>query len=256
MLIQTIIIEDETEAVEKMQRLLLHMDDKVEVMAILSSVETAVKWLKNHTCDLIFLDIHLGDGNSFEIFNKVLVQTPIIFTTAFNEFALQAFDHNSVAYLMKPFGKEDLQKAIKKYKNLYHRPDSTPFSLNYEKLVEVLRHENTRWTKNFLLSVGQKLKKISIDEVQYFYAHEKSTFLVTEQGRKYPIDDTLSDLESEIDPQQFFRLNRKFLICRKSIKDVYYLSAARIKLELQPKPIFETLVPIEKLGKFKKWLAG
>jgi two-component system, LytTR family, response regulator len=255
MLIHSIIIEDETEAVEKLQRLLGQMDDQIIVMEILPSVHDAVKWLTSHTCDLIFLDIHLGDGNSFEIFKEIRIQTPIIFTTAYDEFALKAFEQNSVAYLLKPFSVADLQKALQKYKSLYHRPESNPPSIDYQGLLRALKNDKDKWKKNFLIQIGQKLKTISIEEVAYFYAHEKNTFIVTEKGRRYPIDETLGQLEGQTDPELFFRLNRKFLINRAAIRDVYYLSAARIKLELYPKPEFETLVPIEKIGKFKRWLA-
>ena len=251
MVVRTIIVEDEPQSVAKLKRLLSEVDTEIDVLSSLDNIEDTVKWLRQNTCDLIFQDIQLADGNSFDIFKKVEVKTPIIFTTAYDEFAIQAFRQNSVDYLLKPFGKEDLIQALKKFETHYQNGNS---ELDYSKLAKALQGEQEAQKKNFLIHGGKKLKSVKLEEVAYFFAHEKITFLVTSKGDRYPFGDTLQNLEKQLSKKDFFRVNRKFLVHRGSIKEMYYLAAARIKIELEPKAKFDITVPVEKVGQFKHWL--
>ena len=252
-MIQAVIIEDEAVAARKLQRLIKQLDQEVEVQAVLGSVAEALTWLSNHQPDLIFLDIHLSDGNSFELFEKMEVIPPIIFTTAYDQYAVQAFKQNSLHYLLKPIDLAELQHALSKFEQQY--ATAAPPPIDYTQL-EALFNPEKHLKKRFLIQVGTKLRTVYMKEVAYFFLQNKATYLMTQEGRAYPIDFSLSQLEQQTDPARFFRINRQFLISHEALKELHTLSAVRLKATLQPPAEQEVFVAIDKIGKFKRWLGG
>lgn len=248
---KTVIIEDEKLAAERLEELIKDIDPNIEIMSKLSSVEQSLKWLKKNKVDLIFLDIQLEDGISFSIFDKVQIDTPIIFTTAYDQYAIRAFKLNSIDYLLKPIKKNELVESLNKFKKL-----STSDLKNYKDIFESILKMEITYKKRFLIQYGQKIKKVDSDEIAYFYAMEKSVFLVTFQNNVYPIDYSLDKLVEIIDPEIFFRINRKLIVNISSIKNMIPYSRSRIKLVLEP-PItndIEALVSVERSADFKKWM--
>ena len=251
-MIHAIIIEDEPISAKRLERLIKKIDQKIDIIQKITSVEASIEWLSNHQPDLIFLDIHLSDGNAFAIFDKIKVESPIIFTTAYDEFALQAFRQNSIDYLLKPINEKELTKALEKYNKFFHKAQHT--TLDYQQLLTQFKPQPS-YKKRFLIHVGQKLKTVEVENVAYFYSQDKTTFLVTLSGQSYPIDFSLTQLKKLLNPNIFFKINRQFLIHSQSIKEMHYISKSRIKIELNPK-ITKVLaiVAIEKVGQFKNWL--
>jgi two-component system, LytTR family, response regulator LytT len=245
------IIEDENLAAERLEQLLRELDPSVHVEARLPSVEASVQWLRQNTPDLILLDIQLADGLSFEIFEEIDVDAPIIFTTAYDDHALKAFKLNSVDYLLKPIRKEELGAALEKY-----RKRSAPRTIDIAALVRSLQGNTATLKKRFLIQFGEKIRKVEIGDVAYFYALEKNVFLVTKQNQKYPLNFTLDKLQEMIDEHAFFRINRKMIISFGSIQNMIPYSRSRIKVELQPpEPSgVEALVSVERTSAFKQWL--
>lgn len=247
-----IIIEDEKPSARRLSRLLEGLDVKVSVM--LHSVEEAINWFKNNAHpDLIFLDIQLSDGLSFEIFDEVEVKSAIIFTTAFDEYALQAFKLNSIDYLLKPIDDEDLEVAVKKYKSL--KPEPQKFALDFEDIKKLLVNPIERdYKKRFAVRVGQHLKIINADEVECFYSENKGTYAATIDGRNYLLDTTLEHLETELEPKIFFRVSRKFYININHIKDIISYTNSRLQIKLNSFSEQEIIVSRERVRDFKLWL--
>jgi DNA-binding LytR/AlgR family response regulator len=248
---KTIIIEDEKPAARLLQRKLERMNVTTEVM--LHSVKEAIDWFETHPHpDLIFLDIQLSDGLSFEIFEAVSIQSAVIFTTAYDEYALKAFKLNSVDYLLKPIDEDELQQAVEKYKARHHQ-DVGP-GLNLNQIRQWFAPQVPAYKERFSIKVGEHLKVIGIDEVEVFYSEHKGTYLHTFEGRSYPIDITLEQLEKELHPQHFFRISRKYIISIKAIKDIVVYSNSRLKLSLNSYRQDEVIVSRERVGEFKNWL--
>ncbi len=248
---KTIIIEDETLAAERLEELIHEIDSSIEVISKLTSVEQSVKYLKQNKPDLIFLDIQLEDGLSFSIFETVEVDVPIIFTTAYDQYAIKAFKLNSIDYLLKPIKKDELRESLNKYKNI-----KSSYLMDFEDIIRSIQSKEISYKKRFLIQYGQKIKKVEIDEVAYFYAMEKNVFLTTSSGNTYPIDFTLDKLQEVIDPEKFFRINRKMIVGFDAIKNMIPFSRSRIKIELlptEPKDV-EALVSVERSSAFKEWM--
>ncbi len=248
---RVVIIEDEELAAEKLERLIKEIDQDIVIMDKLDSVKGAVKWLSGHKPDLIFLDIQLSDGLSFSIFEMLPVNIPIIFTTAYDEYALRAFQLNSIDYLLKPIKKEDLQKSLSKYRLM-----KTTLLPDIDNLLKTINEKATGFKKRFLIKFGQKIKKVESGEAALFYAIEKNVFLVTFDNSVYPVDYSLDKLEEIMDPEIFFRINRKIIINSNAIKQMIPYSKSRIKIDLSvnlPKEI-EALVSVERSPRFKEWL--
>lgn len=249
---KTIIIEDEKPSARRLSRLLAHLE--VEVTTMLHSVEESVAWFKNNEHpDLIFLDIQLSDGLSFEIFDSVEVHSAIIFTTAYDEYALQAFKLNSIDYLLKPIDDEELEVAIKKYR--IRRPANQKMALDFEDIkrlfVDPLERE---YKKRFTAKVGQHLKIINADEVECFYSENKGTYAATSDGRNYLLDTTLGHLESELAPRTFFRVSRKFYVNIDHVKDIISYTNSRLRIKLNRFSEQEIIVSRERVHDFKLWL--
>ncbi len=245
-----LIVEDEAAAVRRLSKMLKEIDPNIEIVEELDSVESAVNWLdKNPTPDLLFFDIHLADGSSFDIFQHVKIDKPIIFITAYDEFALDAFRVNAIDYLLKPIKKAELEKALKKYYQWQQ-----PAAFDYKKLTDAMSGHTQ--SKRFLIRFGQTIKVVDIKDVAYFFTSDKITFLVNNEGRRYPIDYTLEKIEDLCDSSTFFRINRQFVVNINAIKDMYAYSKSRVKLNLQPPCDMETVVSTERSPIFKKWLVG
>lgn len=247
-----IIIEDEKPAARRLGRLLAELE--VEVSTMLHSVEEAIQWFQdNKHPDLIFLDIQLSDGLSFEIFDVIDIKSAIIFTTAYDEYALQAFKLNSIDYLLKPIDDEELESAVKKYKDL--KPVSNKLSLDFEDIKKLLVNPIEReYKKRFTAKVGQHLKIINADEVACFYSENKGTYAATNDGRNYLLDTTLENLKNELEPKTFFRVSRKFYVNIDYIKDIVSYTNSRLQIKLNGCPDLEIIVSRERVKDFKLWL--
>lgn len=247
-----IIIEDEKPAARLLQRKVEKLG--LQVNTLLHSVEESINWFQNNEHpDLIFLDIQLSDGLSFEIFETIDIKSAVIFTTAYDEYALRAFKLNSIDYLLKPIDEDDLETAINKFKA---RNVSAPnLSLDFEMIKKMLVNPIDReYKKRFTIKMGQQLKMIAIDEVECFYSENKGTYLHTFDNRDYLLDTTLEQLETELDPKDFFRISRKFIIPLKGIKEIQMYSNSRLKVILPTYKDDEVIVAREKVGDFKNWL--
>ncbi|MEK6495418.1 LytTR family DNA-binding domain-containing protein [Myroides odoratimimus] len=251
-MISIVIIEDEKPAARSLERKL----DKLgySSMINLSSVEEAVLWFgSNKEPDLIFLDIQLSDGLSFEIFEQVKINSAIIFTTAYDEYALRAFKLNSIDYLLKPIEEKELKQAIEKFEN----NGSVFFGFNQQLdfFKQFMNSSNTvEYKERFVVKVGTQIKIVMRSEVVCFYSENKASYVQTIEGRNYIIDYSLEELEKMLDPRDFFRINRKFIISINSIKDIYAYSNSRLKLNLINLESEELIVSREKVNDFKKWI--
>jgi len=247
-----IIIEDEKPSARRLQRML----EKAGVIAntMLHSVEESIAWFANNEHpELIFLDIQLSDGLSFEIFDVVKIKSAIIFTTAFDEYALQAFKLNSIDYLLKPIDEEELQIAVTKYRDL--KTPSQNVQFDFEDIKKLLSNPLEReYKKRFTTKIGQHLKMIPVDEIECFYSENKGTYAHTIGGRDYLLDITLEQLENELSPKVFFRINRKFYININAIKDIISYSNSRLELKLNGNLGQEVIVARERVKDFKLWL--
>jgi len=248
-----IIIEDEKPSARLLQRKVEKLG--FQITTLLHSVEEAIAWFQgNSHPDLIFLDIQLSDGLSFEIFDAVEIKSAIIFTTAYDEYALRAFKLNSIDYLLKPIDEDELEIAVNKFKARLHKAE--PISLDFETIKRMLANsEEKTYKKRFTIKTGQHLKMINIEEVECFYSENKGTYLHTLGNRDYLLEGTLEQLESELDPKDFFRVSRKFIIPMKNIKDIVVYNNSRLKVILPTYKEDEVIVSREKVSDFKNWIA-
>ena len=248
----SIIIEDEKPSARRLQRMLTALDFKADIM--LHSVEESIEWFNNNEHpDLIFLDIQLSDGLSFEIFDHVQVKSAIIFTTAYDEYALQAFKLNSIDYLLKPIDEDDLAQAVSKYKDRIPKQEAVTLDFNDIKKLLVNPIERA-YKKRFSVKIGQHLKLINIDEIECFYSENKGTYLHTVEGRNYLLDTTLEQLEDALEPQTFFRINRKFFVNINAIKDMVSYTNSRLQIKLNSYSEQDVIVARERVRDFKNWL--
>ena len=249
---RVIIIEDEKPSARRLQRMLSNIDVEAEVM--LHSVEESIEWFQNNEHpDLIFLDIQLSDGLSFEIFEVIDIKSAVIFTTAYDEYALQAFKLNSIDYLLKPIDDEELGNAMKQYQALL--PEKQSVTLDFDDIKKLLVNPIEReYKKRFSVKVGQHLKLINVDEIECFYSENKGTYLHTNEGRNYLLDTTLENLEDELEPHTFFRINRKFFVNINAIKDMVSYTNSRLQIKLNSYKEQDVIVARERVKAFKEWL--
>lgn len=255
---KTIIIEDEKPAARLLQRKLEKLN--IQVSQMIHSVEEAIDWFsKNEHPDLIFLDIQLSDGLSFEIFEHFVstqcdIKSAVIFTTAFDEYALKAFKLNSIDYLLKPIDEDELEVAVLKFKDRLQKQDSLS-KLDFDQIKKMLQNPfDKNYKTRFTVKIGQHLKVISIDEIECFFSENKGTYIHTFDNRNYLLDTTLELLEQELDSKNFFRISRKFIIPLKSIKEIVVYSNSRLKVILPSFKEDEVIVSREKVADFKTWL--
>jgi DNA-binding LytR/AlgR family response regulator len=251
---KVLIVEDEQPAAEKLQRYLQRYDASIEVQGIIKSVKEAVEWFSNpsNVSDLVFMDIQLLDGKSFDIFKQTDVDAPIIFTTAYDEYALEAFKVNSIAYLLKPFSFDDLTDAIEKTKRFQKQADGPLL----QELVQKLQHADKSYKTRFMVKIGDHIKTIPAEMIRLFYAEGRTAYLVTNENKKFIIDYNLEQLEGLMDPAYFLRVNRSFILHINSIKDVIVYSNSRLKV-IPDLPIDrEIIISREKVPQFKSWIDG
>ncbi|RXG32415.1 LytR/AlgR family response regulator transcription factor [Leeuwenhoekiella marinoflava] len=255
---EVVIIEDEDLAADSLEKLLLQTPYDLVIKKRLESVSEAIDWFRTHHCDLIFSDVSLGDGDSFEIFEALKIDIPIIFTTAFDHYAIQSFQFQAIDYLLKPYNRSNLNRALEKFFSVTNRKQTTQDSQNLENLINHLSTipEINKYQTRFLISKGDALVSINSEEIAYFMADNKSLFLFTRKGEVFLYDDTLSNLEKKLSPRDFFKVNRKFIIRHNSIKSIIKYSQSRLKVELQPVPSFNDpiLISAKNIQSFKDWL--
>ncbi len=248
---KVVIIEDEQLTAQRLEAMLKKYDFDMQIMAVLPSVSESVMWFKSNTDpDLIFMDIHLEDGQSFSIFEKLNLDIPVIFTTAYDEYMIKAFKVNSVDYLMKPINYDELVQAIEKYKRLNENQSEKE---NMGALLQAIQTKED-YKQRFLISIGSRLKTIEVADVHYFYSAEKVTFLVTKDGQRFPVDYSLDKLAAIIDPSKFYRINRQMMIGLSSISNIHVYPKGRLKIDVVPDFKEEVMVSLDKAVEFKEWL--
>ncbi len=245
-----VIIEDEKLLAEQLERLILKIEPSAVILEKLGSIEDSINWLKTNEADLIFLDIHLSDGLSFKIFEKIKISTPIIFTTAYDQYAIKAFKLNSIDYLLKPIDEDELKESLVKFKSF----SKSQNMVDINQLLSIMDKPEVDYKKRFMVYAGQKVKSIKTEEVAYFYVMEKNVFLCTKNNENYDVDFSLDKLEAVLEPSVFFRINRRYIVNIECIKNMYPLSNSRIKIELNPLPDEETIVSLHRSRNFKNWL--
>jgi DNA-binding LytR/AlgR family response regulator len=250
---QILIVEDERPAAERLERMIHSARPAWLILSHLETVSQAINWFNtNAQPDLVFMDIQLSDGIAFEIFEQVKVTAPIIFTTAFNEYAIRAFKVNSIDYLLKPIEPESLEAALQKFEHIsQNRPQTT---IDYASLLKL---QESAWRKRFLVKVGPAYISVATSDVELFYISERSTFIRTFEGKNYDIDFSLEQVQQQVDPAKFFRINRNYLINIDAVAKMVSYSGSRLKLVLASgyKPD-DLLVSRDKTGEFKRWMDG
>jgi two-component system, LytTR family, response regulator len=247
---KVVIVEDEQPAAEKLQWLINEVQPGTEVLKVLESVEEAVNWFsENPKPDLIFMDIQLDDGISFEIFDAIKIDAPVIFTTAYDEYAIRAFKVNSIDYLLKPIDKEALKTALQKFKKLYVEAESME-----KKLAKIFEQISIKYKSRFFIKVGMKFQSIPVDEICCFLVEERNTFLHTKQGKTYDLDFSLDQIQTMIDPNKFFRINRNYVVNIHCIDEIISYSTSRLKLKLHQFERGDLIVSRDKVSEFKNWM--
>ncbi|GAB3549500.1 LytTR family DNA-binding domain-containing protein [Spirosoma fluminis] len=253
-----LLIEDEELAARRLSKLLVEIDPDIQIVNTLASVETAVDYLQtNPALDLIFMDIELADGQSFEIFEQTTVSAPVIFTTSYDEYAIKAFKVNSIDYLLKPIKQPELAASLQKHHQLNRKPEAPPIQVvAIDALVHQLRQQSqaTEYRSRFLVRYLSQWLPIEVTDIAYFQAEERVTLFRTRSGQRYTVDYKLDELETMLDPALFFRINRQFLTNINSIQQIHSYFNHKLKLTLQPAPTGEVLVSRERATDFKKWM--
>lgn len=250
-MIKAIIIEDEQPAALRLEKVLKSNDTEIEILATLDTVDSAIKWFENNPPpDLILLDIQLGDGLSFEIFNRTKIDSYVIFTTAFDKYAIRAFELNSIDYLLKPISEARLSKSLEKFKKF----QALGINVNIQKLLDTLKIQNEKFKKRFVVTISGKIKVIETGDIAFFYTSEKNTFLCSAERKHYPLEFSLDHLEELLDPDLFFRVNRQYIVQYRSISGIDILSKSRIRIATNPPPDHEILVSSARTSEFRSWL--
>jgi two-component system LytT family response regulator len=249
-----LIIEDEAPAARRLEQLIKDYDSSVSIVGVIESITAAVRWLKEHESpDLIFMDIQLADGISFEIFRQMEVKTPVIFTTAYDQYTLQAFKVNSIGYLLKPISQDELNESMRKYNDLKELFNQTKPGM-LQALLNSIQQGQKVYKSRFLVKLGDRLIFIFTEQIAYFMAEDKLVFIISNEGKKYNTDFSLDDLENLLSPQFFFRINRQFITHIQSIRNIHNYFNGKLKLNLHPEPAQDVIVSRERAALFKKWL--
>jgi len=244
------IIEDEDMAARRLQKLIQDCEPAARILGRADGIESTVDWLKSHPKpDLIFMDIHLSDGSAFEIFSRYQVQSPVIFSTAYDQYAIQAFKHHTIDYLLKPVKLEELRQALAKYQRT-----AGPQTADYQSLADLI--PQVRAPRRFLIRSGSTMKVVDASEAAYYFSQNKITYLVATNGKRYAIDFTMDKLEQMLDTTTFFRINRQFIISVAAIREMHTHSKSRVKIVLSPACDEEVVVSAERSPHFKRWLTN
>lgn len=258
MSLKILIVEDEELAAERLSQLVKEIEPDAEIHGPIDTVTATLNHLKTSPgYDLILLDIQLADGKSFSIFDEYEVTTPVIFTTAYDEFALQAFEVNSIDYLLKPVNREKLKTALEKFRKLKeYYGAGNPNSQLYEMIRNLRTPEKTAYKDRFLISKGDAQVPVKASEIAGFYAEDKEVFLLTHENKRFIIQNSIEDLTSRLDPKLFFRVNRQFIISADAIHKVHNYFNFKLKIELKADPKLEVIVSRSKTMSFKAWMNG
>jgi DNA-binding LytR/AlgR family response regulator len=249
-----LLIEDEPQAAQRLEKLVKTVIPHAIIVSTLDTVKNAVRWFQSNPApELIFMDIQLADGISFSIFDQVEVNVPVIFTTAYDEYALKAFKVNSIDYLLKPIDEEGLRTAVKKYDSITSSRAMTPDKM-MESINLAMQMLSKKYKERFVIKVGEHLKSVEVGEILFFFSLEKTTFAQTMDGRKHILDFTLDQLEELLDPKKYFRINRKYIISVDSIQDMISYINSRLKLVLKNSDDPDVIVARERVQEFKEWL--
>jgi len=250
-----IIIEDEPHAQKELKRILQKTAPECVITGTADGIESAVQLLSEQQPDLIFMDIQLSDGQSFEIFSLTDVKCPVIFTTAYDAYALQAFKANGIDYLMKPIEPDDILKALNKYKMLKAAGEQNgPVLLDTEKLRQMMLQGSPRWKTRFMTNIGDRIRFLNDTEIAYFQADDEVVYMISNEKKKYIINYTLENLEAQLDPAKFFRINRRYITHVDTIGDIHKHFNSRLKLILVPAPDEEILVSRARVQAFLNWI--
>ena len=252
---KALIIEDEQIATQRLEKLLHKSSQKIEVLATLDTVKNSIDWLKNNgSPDLIFMDIQLADGLSFDIFDHVVIDCPVIFTTSYDQYAIRAFKVNSIDYLLKPLDPGELFNAINKYEYLTSRysENSSSDSLALKEAIKMLKART--YKERFVVKIGEHIKTILVRDIYHFASLEKATFAHTADGRKHMLDYPLDQLMELLDPNRFFRISRKYIISIDGFNDIIAYSNNRLKIHLKQEKTMDAIVSRERVQDFKRWL--
>ncbi len=254
---KVLIIEDEPLAATHLAALVKECDMTMEIVAVLDSVKSSEAWLNaNEHPALIFMDVHLGDGLCFEIFKRINITSFIIFTTAYDQYALQAFKVNSIDYLLKPLSKKPLCDALEKFKTFAAKEDRIRILPDMAKLLDAIQNNTPEYKERFVVKVGAHIRPIKTDEIACFYSSDKATYLLTQSGNNYLVDYALEKLIEMLDPAKFFRISRQYIVAINSIEDVISLGPLRIKVKMANCKQSDMLVSRDKIKAFKQWLEG
>ncbi len=253
---KAVIVEDEVFASQALESLIHEVDPAIEVIAVLQSIDETVDWFRlNPMPELVFMDIHLADGSSFAIFEEVNITCPIIFTTAYDEYALKAFEVNSIDYLLKPISKRDMERAISKYKNI----SATSTDIDTEtiqKLLASLKQNERTYKTYFLVPEKDKLVPLAVADIAYIYIDAKMVKAITFGNKTCYLDQTLDELAALLNPADFFRANRQFIIARRAVKDLSMWFGSKISVNLTVPTPERIVVSKARVGEVKKWIAG
>ncbi|HBH07329.1 MAG TPA: DNA-binding response regulator [Flavobacteriales bacterium] len=251
---KVVIIEDELLASRELKRMLQRIDDDIEVISDIQSVQAGVEWFENNKSpDLVFSDIQLSDGLSFELFQRTSIDCPVIFTTAFDHYAIQAFKLNSIDYLMKPFDDEDVANALEKFRNLEDKRHENP--INKELLDKLIsQHGIQSYKSSFVVSIGDQYRKIKVEDIACFRADGNTVYLIQQNKKRVIVDYSIEELEKLLDPSVFFRINRQVLIHEDAISRIHKYFNSRLKLETEPCIDEDVLVSRSRVKDFLRWL--
>lgn len=248
---RVLIIEDEIHAAERLQQLLQQLNPNLEVISVLESISETVAWFHEHSApDMAFFDIHLADGLSFDIFRKAQVECPVVFTTAYDQYALKAFEVNSLDYLLKPIDVKDLERALGKFEKQYSKPPV----FDYSALTKLMSQPGNTYKERFLVTKGSSLIPVSVADIAYICTDNGLVYLHTHGKDKYLINYKLEELEQMLNPRQFFRANRQFITSNASIQKVHPYFNSKLKIEVAPNYPTEIIVSRLKASEFKTWL--
>lgn len=253
-----LIVEDEIPAVNKLKSFLEYYDSEINILDVKGTVDSTIAWIREYPdkADLIFMDIQLPDGISFDVFSHIQVKTPIIFTTAYDQYAIQAFKVNSIDYLLKPFDYDSFYSSLEKFKSFKENIVQQKERIKYEELTELVSQLKKSYKTRFLIKVGAHIKSLTTDKIALFYAEGRNVSVVTMQGREYVIDFKMEELEASLDPAMFFRINRTYIVNINAITDVVIFSSSRLKIILEKENSKELIVSREKVNEFKYWFSG
>ena len=248
-----LILEDEEQAISRLEKIILKVVPGADVVGACGSVKETVDWLSNHAMpELVFMDIQLSDGNSFQVFSKFKVTCPVIFTTAYENYALQAFKVNSVDYLLKPIDENDVKRAVDKLKLLQ---STRSFSIDYAEILKTIQLPARQYKDRFIIKLGDTIKSLKTADIAYFFTENKTNFVCTNEGKRYPIDFNLDQVEELLNPKIFFRINRQFIIGHHAIEEMKAHTRSRIIVRLNPPSRLDTVVAIDRAHDFKAWLS-